>query len=1151
MLIEYTSHEAVKANTLAALERGVGVVVGSSGLTAADFDEIDAAARERGTGVIAAGNFSLTAAMAQAAALLAARHLPHWEVIDYASAAKADVPSGTARELAERLAAVRAPAAARADGRPARPRRAARRSRAPRSTRCGCPASSSRPRSSSACPTSASRSATTPAAPRRRTSPARCWRPARWPAGPASRAGSTRCCSTSATGTVRLAARSLMTELATQVPLATVADRLRGARRRCFVGRAAELELFRAALEAPEPPFSVLWIYGPGGVGKTTLLGALADAAERPGATRWRSTCAGIEPSPPAFTAELARAAAVRIVPVCCCSTRSRRQPRSRTCCASSSSPAFRPARSSWSRAARARATHGAPTRAGASCCASCRCATSIPRTRGRCCAGPASPASCTSGCSGSRTATRSRSRCCSTCSRRQRASAAARARRGARCGRPAPRELRRRRAERAPPARARARRAARVSTTAALLRDALATTTRTRCSPGCAGCRSWRRAHGLFPHDLARDVIDADLRWRDPAAHVRVHGRVRADVVARVRATAGREHAAGGGRPDLPAPRQPGGARILGLGEPGRGATRTRCGAGRRGRDPRDGRAPRGSGVGRDRRALAEAPAGRLRRASAGAAPEPVGFLAQLALHSASRGGARARSRRARVRGWMRERHGTRGPARRCSPALLHGPRRLPGAVAVVQRGHDALDAGVAGPPAAGVVLIACADRTRGAADGATSASSARRTPTSRSAAAAMESSRATGAAVAPGVARRDGGARARRRAAAPRRREPAPLALSQPEFAAAVRARAARAARPARARREPAPARPPAARRAGRRRRAGALIEEAVGGLRPAAARRAARARARSHLPAPGADPGGGGRAARAAVQHLPRPPHARRRARRRPALAARAVRPAEQAQLGRNSPASRHRSADRCCASPTTRRWRACTDRRARCRDRRQHGRAAGRPGAGRRVRARHGARPRHAARRRRGRRAVPQGAPRALAAAARPGLPGGAAAGARRRARRGGRADVRGADGDARSCSAASGSRAPRSGACSLLAEPAVHRGPRPPPRARAARTSSCSTAATRSGSTARPTASACRRADPAARRRQRGGDAAGRPGRARDRAAARAAGVAGGARLPAAGRGARSRSTSVREPPPAAARPARSAATSWC
>jgi 4-hydroxy-tetrahydrodipicolinate reductase len=109
VLIDFTSHDVVKRHALTAIERGVAVVIGTSGLTAAEFEEIDAAARGRGVGVIAAGNFSITAAMAQAAALLVAPHLPHWEVIDYASATKADVPSGTARELAERLGAVRPP----------------------------------------------------------------------------------------------------------------------------------------------------------------------------------------------------------------------------------------------------------------------------------------------------------------------------------------------------------------------------------------------------------------------------------------------------------------------------------------------------------------------------------------------------------------------------------------------------------------------------------------------------------------------------------------------------------------------------------------------------------------------------------------------------------------------------------------------------------------------------------------------------------------------------------------------------------------------------------------------------------------------------------------------------------------------------------
>lgn len=109
VLVDYTSHDAVKANVMAAIARGVAVVVGSSGLTAADFAEIDTAARERGIGVISSGNFSVTAAMAQAAAVLVAPFLPQGEVIDYASATKADAPSGTARELAERLAQARSP----------------------------------------------------------------------------------------------------------------------------------------------------------------------------------------------------------------------------------------------------------------------------------------------------------------------------------------------------------------------------------------------------------------------------------------------------------------------------------------------------------------------------------------------------------------------------------------------------------------------------------------------------------------------------------------------------------------------------------------------------------------------------------------------------------------------------------------------------------------------------------------------------------------------------------------------------------------------------------------------------------------------------------------------------------------------------------
>jgi 4-hydroxy-tetrahydrodipicolinate reductase len=109
VLVEFTSGDHAKQLALSAIGQGVSPVIGSSGLAAADFDEIDAAARQAGVGAVSAGNFSLTAAMALAGAALAAEHLPHWEIIDYAKSTKPDAPSGTARELAERLQQVREP----------------------------------------------------------------------------------------------------------------------------------------------------------------------------------------------------------------------------------------------------------------------------------------------------------------------------------------------------------------------------------------------------------------------------------------------------------------------------------------------------------------------------------------------------------------------------------------------------------------------------------------------------------------------------------------------------------------------------------------------------------------------------------------------------------------------------------------------------------------------------------------------------------------------------------------------------------------------------------------------------------------------------------------------------------------------------------
>ncbi|HTW05085.1 MAG TPA: 4-hydroxy-tetrahydrodipicolinate reductase [Streptosporangiaceae bacterium] len=109
VLVDYTSASAVRDNVWAAVGLGVHAVIGSSGLTEADYRELDALARDRGVGVIAAGNFSVMAAVLRRAATMAAQHLEHWEIVDYGSDTKPDVPSGTSRELAETLAQVRTP----------------------------------------------------------------------------------------------------------------------------------------------------------------------------------------------------------------------------------------------------------------------------------------------------------------------------------------------------------------------------------------------------------------------------------------------------------------------------------------------------------------------------------------------------------------------------------------------------------------------------------------------------------------------------------------------------------------------------------------------------------------------------------------------------------------------------------------------------------------------------------------------------------------------------------------------------------------------------------------------------------------------------------------------------------------------------------
>jgi Transcriptional regulatory protein, C terminal len=89
---------------------------------------------------------------------------------------------------------------------------------------------------------------------------------------------------------------------------ARIADRLASARRRRFVGRQPEIALFRSALRSEEPAFVALHVTGAGGVGKTTLLQEYALVADEAGRQVVRIDGRNIEASPVGFLLALSHA---------------------------------------------------------------------------------------------------------------------------------------------------------------------------------------------------------------------------------------------------------------------------------------------------------------------------------------------------------------------------------------------------------------------------------------------------------------------------------------------------------------------------------------------------------------------------------------------------------------------------------------------------------------------------------------------------------------------------------------------------------------------------------------------------------------------------------------------------------------------------
>lgn len=91
----------------AALERGIGILVGTSGWSQERISRVRSLQASAGTGVVFIPNFSLGSALGTALAAAAAPFFPFAEIVEAHRDTKIDSPSGTAVRTAEQMAQAR------------------------------------------------------------------------------------------------------------------------------------------------------------------------------------------------------------------------------------------------------------------------------------------------------------------------------------------------------------------------------------------------------------------------------------------------------------------------------------------------------------------------------------------------------------------------------------------------------------------------------------------------------------------------------------------------------------------------------------------------------------------------------------------------------------------------------------------------------------------------------------------------------------------------------------------------------------------------------------------------------------------------------------------------------------------------------------
>jgi 4-hydroxy-tetrahydrodipicolinate reductase len=107
VVVDFTVAKATLPAVSTAAAHGVNMVIGTTGFTADDINEMERLAAANKIGIVVAPNFALGAVLMMHLAKIAAKYLDHAEIIELHHDRKVDAPSGTSQMTARAMAEAR------------------------------------------------------------------------------------------------------------------------------------------------------------------------------------------------------------------------------------------------------------------------------------------------------------------------------------------------------------------------------------------------------------------------------------------------------------------------------------------------------------------------------------------------------------------------------------------------------------------------------------------------------------------------------------------------------------------------------------------------------------------------------------------------------------------------------------------------------------------------------------------------------------------------------------------------------------------------------------------------------------------------------------------------------------------------------------